>query len=80
MSSTRACLKTRSEKSGAKGVNACTILGCRVRTSITSFWLIAVTSVLYPFRFQMAKAEHGEVRRIPIPRTRVNRGKGTCKK
>jgi hypothetical protein len=32
MSSTWACLKTRLEKSGAKGANACTILGGRVCT------------------------------------------------
>ncbi len=50
------------EKSGAKGANACTILGGRVRTiSITSFWLIAVTSVPYPFRSQMAKVERLEL-------------------
>ena len=57
MRSTWACRQTRLEKSGAKGANACTILGGRVRTSITSFWLIAVTSVPYPFRSQMAKVE-----------------------
>jgi hypothetical protein len=28
----------------------------------------------YSFRSQMAKVEHGEVRRIPIPRTPVNTG------
>src|SRR5215211_1561972 len=33
----------------------------------TSFWLIAVTSVPYPFRSQMAKVEHGEVPRIIQP-------------
>jgi hypothetical protein len=60
MRSTRACLKTRSQKSGAKGANACTILGGRVRTSITSFWRIAVTSVPYPFCSQMAKVEQKE--------------------
>jgi hypothetical protein len=32
-------------------------LGGRVRILITSFWLIAVTSVPYPFRSQMAKVE-----------------------
>jgi hypothetical protein len=29
----------------------------------------------YPFRFQMAKVEQGEVRRITLPRTSVNKGK-----
>src|SRR5215218_1657017 len=42
----------------------------------TSFWLIAVTSVPYPFRSQMAKVEHGEVPRIILPRTPVNSGPG----
>src|SRR3712207_3605407 len=57
-SSNWAWCQTHLEKSGAKGANACTILGGRVRTiSITSFWLIAVTSVPYPFRSQMAKVE-----------------------
>src|SRR3712207_314806 len=58
MSSTRACLKTRSEKSGAKGANTCTILGGRVRTLRSP--LLAETgdeSVPYPFRSQMAKVE-----------------------
>ena len=57
MSSTWACRQTRLEKSGAKGANTCTILGGRVRTSITSSWRIAVASVPYPFRSQMAKVE-----------------------
>ena len=57
ISSNWACCQTRLENSGAKGVKTCTILGGRVRNSITSFWLIAVTSVPYPFHSQMAKVE-----------------------
>jgi hypothetical protein len=51
--------KTRLEKSGAKGANTCTILGGR-QLEITSFWLIAVTSVAYSFRSRMAKVEPRE--------------------
>jgi hypothetical protein len=51
-------------------------LGGRVR--IFRSPLLAETgdeSVPYPFRSQMAKVEHGEVRRMPRPRRSVNKGK-----
>src|SRR5215217_2819545 len=76
MSSTWACRQTRLEKSGANGANACTILGGRVRTRHL-FWQIAVTSVPYRLRSQMAKVEQGEGRRRPLPRRWMNSGGGS---
>jgi hypothetical protein len=66
MSSTWACRQTRLEKSGANGANACTILGGRVRTRHL-FWQIAVTSVPYRLRSQMAKVERLETVRKGVP-------------
>jgi len=45
--STWAWRQTRFEKSGANGAKNRIIMVGRVRTSITSFWQIAVTSVPY---------------------------------
>src|SRR3954449_13271819 len=55
--STWAWRQTRFEKSGANGAKNRIIMVGRVRTSITSFWQIVVTSVPYPSCLQMAKVE-----------------------
>ncbi len=55
--STWAFCQTRLENSGANGATNRIIVVGRVRNKITSFWQIAVTSVPYPFRPQMAKVE-----------------------
>ena len=39
------------------------------------FWPRSVTSVPYPCLCQMAKVERGEVRRISLPRTWVEKGR-----
>ena len=57
MSSTWTCGHTRLEKSGTNEDRARIITVGRVRTSITSFLGIAVTSVPYSFRSRMAKVE-----------------------
>src|SRR4051794_35532464 len=56
--STWAWRQTRFEKSGANGAKNRIIMVGRVRTSITSFWQIVVTSVPYPSCLQMAKVEY----------------------
>src|SRR5215218_1630582 len=55
-SNTRACRQTLVENSGANGARTCIIVVGRVRTRHL-FWRIAVTSVPYLFRLQMAKVQ-----------------------
>jgi len=67
MSSNWAFCQTRFENSGVQGARA-PVPSQEVGYALdTSFWLITVTSVPYPFRLQMAKVEPGEVRRIIQP-------------
>jgi hypothetical protein len=65
-SSSWTCCQTRSENGGTKGVKSRIIWAGRVRTLRSPlFWPIAVTSVPYPLRPQMAKVQQkGHFRKL----------------
>src|SRR5215212_9740398 len=78
-SNTRACRQTLLENSGANGARTCIIVVGRVRTRHL-FWRIAVTSVPYLFRLQMAKVQLRSARGVVsfCPRDRDGLVKGVA--